>query len=244
MLKKVIVLNNETSMMKKFQSFIKFNKITPIKFETINTEIGSEENNDWMVFPEYIIKEVIEVLLNKSNYNLLIIDKTNVIIGLVRKICRWSYSSIISEYRLFAGKNANYFAETFLELATIRMKPQHSVEMNQSRRQSEDTTHERHYSEDLDINIDDIDDDNLLSASPQVPKSLLKMAELRKQKSIRPNQTQSLLDLYSLSKSGEIQFYQPDPEFQSVEAIKINLPAEEDLPHWFKIQRDMWIQEQ
>jgi protein tyrosine/serine phosphatase len=244
-LKKVIVLNNETSVMNKFQTFIKFNNITLVKFDNINTEIGSEPHNDWMVFPQNIIQEVIEVLLDKQNYNLLIIDKTNVIIGLVRKICKWSYSSIISEYRLYSGKNANYFAETFLELTTIHIKSRYLEAIEHSRSQSEDAAMDRRFSEDIDLAAGDDDDneENILSASPQVPKTLLKMAELRKQKN-RAHEDQSILDLYSLAKTGETQFYQPAPEFQQIEVIKINLPQENLLPEWFKLQRDLWVQEQ
>lgn len=239
------MLNNETSVMNKFQTFIKFNNITLVKFDNINTEIGSEPHNDWMVFPQNIIQEVIEVLLDKQNYNLLIIDKTNVIIGLVRKICKWSYSSIISEYRLYSGKNANYFAETFLELTTIHIKSRYLEAIEHSRSQSEDAAMDRRFSEDIDLAAGDDDDneENILSASPQVPKTLLKMAELRKQKN-RAHEDQSILDLYSLAKTGETQFYQPAPEFQQIEVIKINLPQENLLPEWFKLQRDLWVQEQ
>lgn len=247
------MLNSESQMKKKFQSFLTENDIKSIKFDnqSINTEIGSEGYSDWMVFSSQVIQDIFKVLLNKKNYNLLIIDKTNVVIGLLRKVCKWNYSSLISEYRLYSGKNSNYFAETFLELATIQLKPQEFIqlEQNHNRYIGESLDHtisssllERRFSEDEPM--DDNEEENLLSGSPQVPKALLKMVEMRKKNNKQAENSKHIFDLYSLSKPDEMLFYKPEEiNFNSVETIKIELPAENELPEWFKSQRNMWIQE-
>lgn len=57
-----------------------------------------------------------------DNYNVLLVDKTALVIGILRKIQKWNIASIINEYRLFSGKNRNYFAETFLEIINIEIE--------------------------------------------------------------------------------------------------------------------------
>ncbi|CAM9022351.1 unnamed protein product [Wickerhamomyces anomalus] len=237
-------------MMKNFQNFMTLNNIEAIKFEnqSINTEIN-ENNPDWMVFSKEIITKIFEVLLNKKNCNLLIIDKTNVIIGLLRKICKWNYSSLISEYRLYSGKNSNYFAETFLELATLKLKsnfsfgPASMIRSRSSRNSSLDYTYgslnERRLSEDLELD-DDENEETLLSASPQVPKNLLRMAELRKKR--KKSDAKQSLESSFLSFT-DYNFYLPLQIFKNIEVIEVVLPIENDLPDWFKLQRDIWEDE-
>jgi len=229
---------------------MKLNGINAIKFEnqSINTEIN-ENNPDWMVFNKEIIIKVFEVLLNKNNCNLLIIDKTCVVVGLLRKICKWNYSSLISEYRLYSGKNSNYFAETFLELATLKLKSDFSVgpatlrRSRSSRHNSSDygsSFDQRRLSmEDMDIEEDE-NEESLLSGSPQVPKHLLRMAELRKKRK-KSDAKQSLQS--SFFSFSDYNFYLPLQIFKNIEPIEIILPVENDLPQWFKVQRNMWEDE-
>lgn len=234
--------------MKNFQNFMTLNNINAIKFEnqSINTEIN-ENNPDWMVFNKEIITKIFQVLLNKNNCNLLIIDKTNVIIGLLRKICKWNYSSLISEYRLYSGKNSNYFAETFLELTTLKLKsnfavePANMIRSRSSRNNSLDfgSLTERRFSEDMDLDDDD-NEENLLSASPQVPKNLLRMAELRKKR--KKSDAKQSWESSFLSFT-DYNFYLPLQIFKSIDVIEVVLPIEHDLPYWFKIQRDVWEDE-
>lgn len=247
--------------MKNFENFMKLNGIKAYRFENqaINTEI-SESNTDWMVFTPDIIQKVFKVLLNNNNYNLLVIDKTNVMIGLLRKVCKWNYSSLISEYRLYSGKNSNYFSETFLELATITL----SSNAQGQRRLTHDMTDRppliarassRRFSEDaMEVDDDDIDnEENLLSASPKVPKALLKMAELRKKSKMSSDEaSESPSHTKNVTVNAEgtfpgawaqhdgFKFYTAGRVFKNVETINVELPPENQLPEWFIVQRQMW----
>lgn len=235
-------------MMKNFQNFMTLNGINAIKFEnqSINTEIN-ENNPDWMVFSKEIVIKIFQVLLNKNNFNVLIIDKTSVIVGLLRKICKWNCSSLISEYRLYSGKNSNYFAETFLELATLKLKstfPYNSANMMRSRSSRNSSLdygllNERRFSEDIDGEDDD-NEESLLSGSPQVPKNLLRMAELRKKRKKSDAKLDAESSFFSFS---DYSFYHPLQIFKNIEIIEIVLPIESDLPEWFKTQRDIWEDE-
>jgi len=44
------------------------------------------------------------------------IHEVGILIGILRKLQHWSFSSIIFEYRSFAGANARFDEETFMEL--------------------------------------------------------------------------------------------------------------------------------
>ncbi|CCH44326.1 hypothetical protein BN7_3888 [Wickerhamomyces ciferrii] len=249
-LKSIVLLDNESPVMKNFQNFMTLNKIETIRFEnqSINTDIN-ENNQDWMVFNEDVIRKVFKVILNKNNCNLLIVDKTNVIVGLLRKACKWIISSIVSEYRLYSGKNSNYFAETFLELSTLRLKsnisfdsPPPMLRSRSSRNGSLDyNIIERRFSEDIGADFDeDENEENLLSASPQVPKTLLRQAELRKQKIKTDSKKDAINDIVLYD---DFNFYLPLQIFKNINPIEIVLPKEYDLPDWFKHQRNLWEEE-
>lgn len=241
-------------MMKNFHNFTNINNIKVLQFEheSINTELEEGEGNvDWMVFNKKIISKFLKIVLNKNNFNLLVIDKTNCLAGLLRKVCKWNYSSLISEYRLYAGKNSTYFSETFLELATIQLKT-HSNNIhimtgqNQfrtSRHGSIDRTVMEQSEEDQQVNkenhnTDEFDEDeDLLSGSPQVPRNLIKMVEMRKKKNNRERQVMESLNTL------EYKFYVPETVFRDVEVIKVELPKESYLPDWFVWQRKCWEEE-
>ncbi|KAH3674658.1 hypothetical protein WICMUC_003204 [Wickerhamomyces mucosus] len=244
-LKSIVLLNNESQMMKNFRNFIKINNIKAIQFEndSIDTSIG-ENNSDWMVFNKEVIQKVFQAILDKNNYNLLIIDKTNVLIGLLRKVCKWNYSSLISEYRLYASKNSNYFAEAFLELATLELKT-HSDNIRILKRVSTEKSlefcevEEPKLSNMSDVNNDEDDEngdeEDLISGSPQVPQTLLKMVEMRKKKNTKPiNQSSSTLDY---------RFYHPERVFKGIDTIEVELPHENDLAEWFITHRTYWEKE-
>ncbi|KAG0669960.1 hypothetical protein C6P45_003124 [Maudiozyma exigua] len=75
-----------------------------------------------MLIKSYCLKKTFRLLLDYKFYNVLLVDKTALIIGILRKIQKWNISSIINEYRLYAGKNRSYFSETFLELIELRIE--------------------------------------------------------------------------------------------------------------------------
>ncbi|CCH61562.1 hypothetical protein TBLA_0F00180 [Henningerozyma blattae CBS 6284] len=80
--------------------------------------------DDLMLIKSVCLKKILKLLLNKENYNILLVDRTSIVIGLLRKIQKWNISSIINEYRLFSGKNSSYFAEIFLELVNLEITQQ------------------------------------------------------------------------------------------------------------------------
>ena len=85
------------------------------------------DSDSLMLIKSDCIKKVFYKLLNRDNYNLLLVDRTGLIIGMLRKIQKWSLSSIINEYRLYTGKNRSYFSETFLELISIKLTQESST---------------------------------------------------------------------------------------------------------------------
>lgn len=248
-LKSILILDNETPVMKNFDNFMSLNNIKLIKFESefLDRELG-ETNSEWMVFKTETIQRVTKVLLNQNYYNLLMIDKTNVIVGILRKMCKWSCSSIIAEYRLLSGKNSNYYSEVFLDLVTIELMPPNP---STKRRKSfyQDTmesqlsqlkgTEDMMEIDDDDIEVENENEDQMLSASPQVPKNLLRMVELRKQK----NKNNQVIASQQAGVDHEYEFYSTEQTFVSVNTIRIDLPSEQELPVWFKVQRNMWDEE-
>lgn len=246
----MIILDNEAPMLKNFKNFIRINNIDVLKFENEIINTDNNNNTDWMLFEENMISNIMKVLLNKNYANVLIIDKTNVIIGILRKILKWNYGMLISEYRLYAGKNSNYYSETFLEVITIKLKTNYGTFKGRnsfsSRRPSFDhllnsgnSSTLRRLSEDV-VDLDEEEDEeNLLSSSPQVPKNLLRMAELRKSRKKSESMKNSSFDI-SIE---DYNFYYPQDPFQGVKVIEITLPKEDELPNWFKFQRDLWEEE-
>lgn len=85
------------------------------------------DSSDLMLIKSTCLKKTFKKLLNSKCYNLLLVDKTSLIIGILRKIQKWNISSILNEYRLYSGKHSSYFAETFLELIDIRIEQDHET---------------------------------------------------------------------------------------------------------------------
>lgn len=200
------------------------------KSEIETVKLTSKSKNDqWMLIERNIIAGAFELLLNKSKHNILLIDSTSTLVGILRKIQKWNFNSIINEYRIYSGNSnkSNYYAENFLELlqtelipfeidrlnALLKQQEQREEQYQQeqrtqappyqygsskarsifrspdfqisgSRKNSIDSSQLEHQFDDENDNesIDDEDiDDELLSASPQIPANLLKLAEMRKQ---------------------------------------------------------------
>lgn len=80
------------------------------------------DSADLMLIKSTCLGKAFKKLLNSANYNILLVDKTALVIGILRKIQKWNISSILNEYRLYSGKHSSYFAETFLELIDIRIE--------------------------------------------------------------------------------------------------------------------------
>lgn len=75
----------------------------------------------WKPVSEELVKETLELILNVQNHPLMIMDssglnETGTVVGCLRRIQGWNLSSIIEEYRRFAGSKAKNVNELFIEL--------------------------------------------------------------------------------------------------------------------------------
>ena len=180
--------------------------------EPINVNTTKDKNDLWMLIEKNLILRAFELLLNKTKHNLLLVDSSLTLVGILRKIQKWNFNSIVNEYRTFAGTSTknNYFAETFLELVepeliayeihrfnseskqpekTLYKSPEFRRESRNASRTSVDdeASFDDRNSDTQSIDDDEMDDE-LLSASPQIPTNLLKLVELRKNDTSRDSE--------------------------------------------------------
>lgn len=162
-------------------------------------ENDSAKADQWMLIDKHNLIRALDLVFNKGKYPILIVDSTCTFFGVLRKIQKWNFNSILNEYRIFTGSSkSNYYAETFLELVQVelvayeveRAIAEHAAVIPDQppmmwRKTLIDSTE---LSEEIDDNdytsdfsIEDTSDDDLLSASPQIPANLLKLVERRKQ---------------------------------------------------------------
>lgn len=92
----------------------------------------SSKNDEWMLIERNIIVNAFELLLDKTKHNILFIDSTSTLVGILRKIQKWNLSSILNEYHIYAGssKNNSYYAENFLELIQVELIPYECSSLN------------------------------------------------------------------------------------------------------------------
>ncbi|RCK64052.1 Protein OCA4 [Candida viswanathii] len=172
--------------------------------KTFANTLSLARKDQWMLIEKNIVMKTFEIMFNKKNYPMLVIDSSATLIGILRKIQKWNFNSILNEYRIYSGMSTknNYYAETFLELIQVELIPYEH--QSRSRRNSRgnsnmylrtnsidtetgdmseasdantlDEDYEAVDDDDEDDYYDDLDDD-ILSASPQIPANLLKMVE-------------------------------------------------------------------
>jgi Tyrosine phosphatase family len=87
---------------------------------------------------EGLIQDSLQLLLNPISHPILVtststppplcpadnrsgVREVGILMGILRKLQHWSFSSIIFEYRAFAGANARFNEEQFIELFDIQM---------------------------------------------------------------------------------------------------------------------------
>lgn len=80
-----------------------------------------QEEHDWRPIPESVVKDSLELALRVENYPTVIMcsegtNRTGVVVGILRRIQRWSFNSTISEYRAFCGRKYRPIDEHFIEL--------------------------------------------------------------------------------------------------------------------------------
>lgn len=189
----------------------------------LDSSSKKDKNDEWMLIDRSLIASAFELLLNKNKHSLLLVDSTSTLVGILRKIQKWNFNSIVNEYRIYSGNSSkhNYFAENFLELVQVELLPFEIEQLNyqlslllrvttpkeeknimpeQNQDFSKVIKSFKSYSlenssssvvdavvEDVDVDSEDYEDDEddiddeLLSASPQIPANLLKLAEQRNQ---------------------------------------------------------------
>ncbi|CAO3623275.1 unnamed protein product [Mucor fragilis] len=77
--------------------------------------------NAWDPITEEAVLQALELILNPSNYPMMIMcnlgrHRTGTIVGCMRKLQRWNLTSIFEEYRRYAGPKVRLLNEQFIEL--------------------------------------------------------------------------------------------------------------------------------
>ncbi|KAK3841116.1 MAG: protein-tyrosine phosphatase [Linnemannia gamsii] len=102
----------------------------------VDLALGSWKNNTnnnsgtpfqtswWKPLSEELIKEGLEMILDVNNYPIMVMDTSGIheigtFMGCLRRLQHWNLSSIIVEYRAYAGNKARYVNEQFIELFDI-----------------------------------------------------------------------------------------------------------------------------
>lgn len=223
------------------------------------------DGDDLMLIKSSCLKKTFYMLLNTEKYNILLVDRTSIIIGILRKIQKWGISSVINEYRLFSGKNRSYFAETFLEVIDIVVEQERDDNMLRERMEElnldqdpllSPTEMNRKASNTIVVNEED------LSRSPQIPSRLLKILNEAESHKRTSSETESF-DSPKMSKSssslgifgnryrlafnrgerGDYKYYRSQSSNDVEDALTLKIPRESLLPQWLKFQRDLWERE-
>lgn len=227
------------------------------------------DSDELMLIKSSCLKKTFKVLLDHNNYNILLVDKSALIIGILRKIEKWNISSVINEYRLYTGKNRSYFAETFLELIQIEVEQEKIENVSLDRKEALSLDQgmtietQRKMSN---SNIVLITEDDLCNP-PEVPKRLIKIiedAERRENLDHNDMGTEENLLARELQRSssnlgifghryrlafnkkenGDYGYYKcGNNERQHSDAVRLKIPNELKLPEWFKFRRDLWEQD-
>lgn len=105
--------------------------------EIILMESTKQNNNDlWMIIEKNLIVAALGILLDRTKHNVLLVDSSLALIGILRKIQKWNFNSIVNEYRIYTGNSSksSYGVEVFLEILQIELVP---FELEQARRKHE-----------------------------------------------------------------------------------------------------------
>jgi tyrosine-protein phosphatase OCA1 len=82
---------------------------------------GGEKTNAGQRISEQLVLGALRVLLHPDSYPLIVMcnlgrHRTGTVIGCLRRVQTWCLSSIIDEFRRFAGSNSSPMHEQFIEL--------------------------------------------------------------------------------------------------------------------------------
>lgn len=86
-----------------------------------------------MVFSRELLMDTFGFVLDKRHYPVLVWDSTQAFVGAFRRAQKWSFSSVLSEYRAYSGEKPHYMVELFLELLDVEfMEHEEAVIRRQS----------------------------------------------------------------------------------------------------------------
>ncbi|SMN18410.1 similar to Saccharomyces cerevisiae YCR095C OCA4 Cytoplasmic protein required for replication of Brome mosaic virus in S. cerevisiae [Maudiozyma saulgeensis] len=230
------------------------------------------DSDELMLIKSYCLKKTFKMLLDQKFYNILLVDKTALIIGILRKIQKWNISSIINEYRLYAGKNRSYFAETYLELIELRIEQEKIDSTNSDKKallNAESTKdvidNHRKLSR---SNLIFVTEDELCNP-PEIPARMIAIVEeterrenpdmqnedeFNEESEKSHNMKRSTSDMgifghryrltFNRKENGDYDYYKNEnSQYKENDYIRLHIPNELELPEWFKFQRDTWEQD-
>jgi tyrosine-protein phosphatase OCA1 len=86
--------------------------------------LGSNSSNSWDPISEEVVLECLELVLDPRNYPIMVMcnlgrHRTGTVIGCLRKLQRWNLSSILEEYRRYAGAKVRVLSERICSLRRV-----------------------------------------------------------------------------------------------------------------------------
>lgn len=96
-------------------------------------------SDSWMLIESNMVAGAFEVLLNKTKHPTLVVDSSLTLVGILRKIQKWNFNSIVNEFRIYTGDSSknNYNAQNFFELIQLELVP---YEVDQCLRRRDDVS--------------------------------------------------------------------------------------------------------
>ncbi|CAM6127240.1 unnamed protein product [Calypogeia fissa] len=75
----------------------------------------------WKPVSEELIKDALEIVLDVNTHPIMVmcssgIHQTGTVVGCLRRLQKWNLTSLLEEYRRYAGSKARYANEQFMEL--------------------------------------------------------------------------------------------------------------------------------
>jgi protein tyrosine/serine phosphatase len=119
-LKTVLMLSQE-SPTRVVTQFFEDNQVELVQ---LGMRVFKPTEASWKPCSEELVKEALETVLCRAAHPLLIcgasgVHAVGVVVGCLRKLQGWSLSSIVNEYRSYAGTKTRYVDEQFIELFDI-----------------------------------------------------------------------------------------------------------------------------
>jgi len=97
--------------------------------ESLHLGLSDHYQNPWNPVSEDMVIEAVSIILDKKYYPLFVCcnlgrHRTGTVIGCLRKVQHWNLTSILEEYRRFAGQKVGLSNEQFIELFDIDLVKQ------------------------------------------------------------------------------------------------------------------------